>query len=165
MPGIEAQHLMAEALGFLRLPGAKLPEGRAEHLGAGRGAECARCGRTGAAPLLLALFLGRASFLAIHDSRRVVLEYRHARSSHIPLHPLIDHARAHVVLNEPPDVIDIAHELRGSLDHELARTRQLDRDILADPARPAPPPRAPPRAAAKTPAGGGEKPGFRRSEG
>src|SRR6202023_1730506 len=67
MPGIEAQHVMAEALGFLRLPGAKWPEGRAEHLGAGRGAECARCGRTGAAPLLLALFLGRASFLAIHD--------------------------------------------------------------------------------------------------
>ena len=35
MPGIEGQHVTAEALGFQRLPGAKLPEGRGEHLGAG----------------------------------------------------------------------------------------------------------------------------------
>src|SRR5215469_18899709 len=46
-------------------------------------------------------------------------------------HLLLDHAGAHVVLDQPPDVIDIAHELGGALDRERARTRQLDRDALA----------------------------------
>src|SRR5436189_139654 len=55
-------------------------------------------------------------------------------------HLLLDHAGAHVVLDQSPDVIHVAHELGGALDRERARARELDDDALAcsaGPTRPA----------------------------
>src|SRR6516165_1615703 len=45
-------------------------------------------------------------------------------------HPLLDHAGADIVLDEPPDMIDILHELAGALDRERARPRQRNFHIL-----------------------------------
>src|SRR5438132_9075525 len=64
-------------------------------------------------------------------------EARPRVSCNTPSHPLLDDAGAHVVLDQPPDVIDVAHELGRALDREPARSRQLDDDVLAQASRPA----------------------------
>ena len=45
---------------------------------------------------------------------------------------LLDHARPHVVLDQPPDVVDIGDELRRALDRKRARTRQGHGDRFLD---------------------------------
>src|SRR5947208_3357006 len=58
---------------------------------------------------------------------------QHVARSHL----LFDDARAHVVLDQPPNVIHVAHEFSRTLDRERARARQLDGDALAQPTWPA----------------------------
>src|SRR5215472_2013580 len=43
---------------------------------------------------------------------------------------LLDDARPHVVLDQAPDVVDVAHEFGRALDRERARARQRDLDTL-----------------------------------